>query len=74
MPYTLTGGVVVMTPAGKQDFPWATRVKQEKNGTLHIYGALKRHHVLEPDEWSAYVSAQRKQPVTVRKAITAGEL
>jgi hypothetical protein len=63
-----------MTAAGKQEFPWATRVKQEKDGTLHIYGALKRHHVFEPSQWTGYLSAKRSHPVTERKAITAGEL
>jgi hypothetical protein len=73
MPYTLSGAIIVMTPDGKQEFPWATRVKQEKDGTLHIYGALKRHHVLEPHEWTAFLAAKRNS-TPERKAITAGDL
>lgn len=73
MAATLTGPVIVMAPGGKQEFPWAKRVKQEKDGTLHIYGDLRRHHVLEPHEWTAFLAAKREAPLE-RKAITAREL
>lgn len=74
MPYTLSGAVIVMTDTGKQEIPWAKRVKVTKDGTLHIYGDLGRHHVFETNEWTAYLSAQRSKSVTERKAIETGEL
>lgn len=74
MASTLSGAVIVITPAGKQEFPWARSVKVEKSGTLHIYGERRRHFVFEPEEWTAYMSAQRAKAVVERKAITAGEL
>lgn len=76
MAYTLCGPVIVMTDSGgKQEFPWAKRVKHDKDGTLHISGDRRRHHLFEPDEWTAYLAAKRApQAKPEVKAITAGEL
>lgn len=76
MAYTLSGPVIVMTEdKAKHEFPWAKRVKVERDGTLHISGDRRRHHVFEAGEWTAYLASRR--PVEVKpptRAITAGDL
>jgi hypothetical protein len=70
MSYAQTGPVVVMTPAASESFPWATSVRVDRAGALHIYGHHKQHAVFLEGEWSKYgVSAPTRAEVLGNEAV-----
>ena len=65
MSYPQTGPVVVQTSGGAAvSYPWATSVRVDRKGSLHIYGHHKQHAVHLEGEWSKYgVSAPTRAEV-----------
>lgn len=55
MSHPQTGPVVVqLADGGTASYPWATHVKVDRHGALHINGHHKQHAVHLEGEWSKY--------------------
>lgn len=57
MSYPQTGPVAVQTPEEKLavTFPWATSVRVDRKGTLHVHGRHQQHAVFLKGEWTGYL-------------------
>jgi hypothetical protein len=55
MAHTQTGEVAVMSGEGTHKYTWATSVKVDRHGALHIYGHHKQHAVHLYGEWTGYL-------------------
>ena len=56
MAYPTTGPVSVKLEGGQTATdPWATSVRVDRKGALHIYGHHKQHAVYLEGQWTHYV-------------------
>ena len=65
MSYPQTGPVMVqLDDGGMASYPWATSVKVDRKGALHVYGHHKQHAVYLEGEWQKYgVSAPTRAEI-----------